>query len=244
MPMSLFGKKSESSASNVENNSFASNANRNTAAKMLENSEELFRASLTAKNEEISKITDVLFTVRKELGREVAHVQTLNAQLAAAQNELQEKEVSLQNANNRIRELESQIEDMQGTYNKVIMGEGQRPADEAKEDDTSTTQEELHAELVQSLRERAVKSEREVAVLQSTVAALRNALLVQLEEVARKSQDDTKQEQPSMTEAKIWEEAAMESERKVKELALEIEGKDLVIAELRRRLDESSKKSS
>ena len=74
---------------------------------------------------------------------------------------------------------------MQGTYNKVIMGEGkvrhispgalvltpypltplacvQRPADEAKEEDTSTTQEELHAELVRSLRERAVKSEREV----------------------------------------------------------------------------------
>ncbi len=45
--------------------------------------EELFRASLSAKNEEISKMTDVLRSVRAELAREVQLVHKLNAQVVA-----------------------------------------------------------------------------------------------------------------------------------------------------------------
>eukprot|EP00960_Hanusia_phi_P078050 768775-Hanusia_phi.AAC.2 len=71
---------------------------------------------------------------------------------------------------------------MQAMYDKIILGEGQvriipptcqshsvqGPTDETK-DDASTTQESVHAELVQALRERAVKAEREVS------ASLRDA---------------------------------------------------------------------
>ena len=43
----------------------------------------MFRASLSAKSEEISKMTDVLRSVRAELAREVQLVHKLNAQVVA-----------------------------------------------------------------------------------------------------------------------------------------------------------------
>ena len=48
--------------------------------------EELFKASLVAKNEEISKINDILKEVSDELTRELCLVHKLNAQVCFLQN--------------------------------------------------------------------------------------------------------------------------------------------------------------
>ena len=71
--------------------------------------EELFRSSLSAKNEELQRNAALLDALRHELGAEVAHVANLNAQLAAAQDELIAKDLHLEQASGRVLQLEQEL---------------------------------------------------------------------------------------------------------------------------------------
>lgn len=141
--------------------------------------EELFRASLSAKNEELHKNAALLDSLRRELGKEVGHVALLNSQLAAAEDALHAKDVHIMQANRRILELEQANADLKNRNEHLLLGgessEGELKAVGENRRHGRSSEVGWGAEdaVIEDLTAREAAANRRVLELEASVAALR-----------------------------------------------------------------------
>jgi hypothetical protein len=146
--------------------------------------EELFRASLSAKNEELRKNAAQLDAARRELGKEIGHVALLNAQLAAAEDQLHAKDAHILHANRRILELEQTTAVLAQENELLLMGSAGKSGCQAAggEEKCHGRSCEVgwgeHDAFVEELTAREAAANRRVAQLEASVAALRQVNVV------------------------------------------------------------------
>eukprot|EP00287_Rhodomonas_sp_CCMP768_P018945 CAMPEP_0202820024 /NCGR_PEP_ID=MMETSP1389-20130828/9442_1 /ASSEMBLY_ACC=CAM_ASM_000865 /TAXON_ID=302021 /ORGANISM="Rhodomonas sp., Strain CCMP768" /LENGTH=159 /DNA_ID=CAMNT_0049492635 /DNA_START=246 /DNA_END=721 /DNA_ORIENTATION=+ len=96
----------------------------------LKTAEELFKASLQAKREEIAKLLETLKGVRAELFKEVRETSEKNEKLAQTEDEIQAKEEEVLKLRGTVRQLEHQLAALRDRYKLVCKG-AQPPGGEA-----------------------------------------------------------------------------------------------------------------
>ncbi len=198
-------------------------------------------------------MTEALRNVRGELAREVNLVHKLNAQvhwypdilmyskfdvfsflkqLASIQEELVEKEALLVQSNQRVADLEKQSMETKKQLDLIMEGNYLKPLDTTEESQATKVSEAT----VEALRQRAALAERDVAVLNGIVEAMKRMLAIQWDQ---KDQGVTSlKDKVELLERNqsVWEAETKAAKDRVRVLERQMQGKDETIAALRAQL--------
>eukprot|EP00294_Goniomonas_avonlea_P009156 CAMPEP_0114541786 /NCGR_PEP_ID=MMETSP0114-20121206/1487_1 /TAXON_ID=31324 /ORGANISM="Goniomonas sp, Strain m" /LENGTH=217 /DNA_ID=CAMNT_0001726039 /DNA_START=84 /DNA_END=737 /DNA_ORIENTATION=- len=145
----------------------------NDARQHLESSEELFRVSLIAKNDEITQLTDEVTANRDELSEEIKLVQKLKSQVLASQEGLVQREARVKELERKNAELEASIASIASKVDKLVFdGDVRSPfLDES-------TVAEMRLRKVQDM---VLTGERDLRVREGMIAVLRSMLAQETE---------------------------------------------------------------
>lgn len=138
----------------------------------LKTAEELFKASLQAKKNEIENLHQTLKGVRAELFQQVRETSFKNEKLAQTEDEIQDKEEEVLALRGKVTSLEEQISALRARYKSVVRGARPGGMDGAGEEW------QLKDDEMSTLRARADNALRQGAELEGTVDVLKAVLLV------------------------------------------------------------------
>jgi cupin superfamily acireductone dioxygenase involved in methionine salvage len=152
-------------------------------------------------------------------------------QLATAQEDLDAKEMALNQANQRITDLEKDNLEMKHRLELVIEGNGLKAMSSEDEDKARRTYEAT----IDALRQRAQFAERDVAVLGGLVSAMKQMLISQWQEQGSHSPLHEKT-QVLLQNQSVWESETVAARERANSLERQLQGKDETIRALRAQL--------
>lgn len=184
---------------------------------------------------------------------EISNVHTLNAQLAAAASELSDREESMTLAHARITELEERNRELEkrcdliargmahgngahGGYHRHSFADGSMHGSPALGGGGASHHEGAQGEVEEALRRRADAAEKEVYVLEGTVAGLRRMLAQTWEGEGEELEALRARLRAHEVNADVWERQILAERQRCLDVAAKMQGKDEAIKSLQAQL--------